>query len=78
VLRFINAVPYSLPETEHFHRGLRPYGAASRSSSSRDSAEPRRGAVTPPAHPLGVRPINFAYVTGITEGRTSFVQLPSS
>ena len=70
VLRFVNAVTHSFPETEHFHRGLRPYGAPSRSCSSRDSAEPRRGAAAPPAHPLGVRPIDFAYVTVFVEGRT--------
>ena len=70
MLRFINAISYSFPETEHFHRGLRPYGAPSRSSSSRDSAEPRRAAAAPPVHPLGVRPIHFAYVTLFVEGRT--------
>jgi len=70
VLRFVNAATHSFPETEHFHRGLRPYGAPSRSCSSRDPAEPRRGGATPPVHPLGMRPIHFAYVTVFVEGRT--------
>ncbi len=50
-LRFINAVPYSFRETEHFHRGLRPYGAPSRPSPSQTSAEPRQGAAAPPLTP---------------------------
>jgi len=51
VLRFVNAATHSFPETEHFHRGLRPYGAPSRSCSSRDPAEPRRGGRRPPSTP---------------------------
>ncbi len=61
VLRFVNAATHSFPETEHFHRGLRPYGAPLRSCSSRDSAEPRRAAAPPrppprrAPHPLCIR-----------------------
>ena len=77
MLRFKNSISYSFTETEHFHRGLCPYSAPSRSCSSRDSAEPRREAAAPPGHPLGVRPIHFAYVTEFMDGRTQSV-LPSS
>jgi hypothetical protein len=70
VLRFVNAATHSFSETEHSHLGLFPYGAPSRSSSSRDSAEPRRGTAAPPSTPPGVRPVHFAYVTVFVKGRT--------
>jgi len=61
VLRFINAVAYSFPETEPFPRGLHPSGAPSRSCSSQTSADPAGGggAPRPPPrrapHPLCIR-----------------------
>ena len=77
MLRFTKAISYSLPETEDFHRGSRPYGASSRSGSSRDSAEPRRGAAAPPGHPLDVRPTHFTYVTEFVEGQLTLTGLKS-
>ena len=49
MLRFMDARTVFSPKTEHFHRGVRSYGAPSSSCSSRDSAEPRRAAAPPPA-----------------------------
>ena len=53
-------------------QGGGPHGAASRFSSAQTSAEIRRGGGGAPGHPLDVRPIHFAYVTGIL-GKRSWV-----
>jgi hypothetical protein len=75
VLRFINTILYSFSETEHFHRGSRPYGASSRSYRRVIPLNPTGGAAAPPGHPLGVRPIHFAYVTEFSKGRTKLQAL---
>jgi hypothetical protein len=62
VLHFVNAATHSFPETEHFHRGLHPHGASSRSCSSQTSPDSHPGGAAPPIH--------FAYVTVFVEGRT--------
>jgi hypothetical protein len=70
VLRFVNAATHCFPGN-----GALPQGAPAPMAlhhPPRDSAESRRGAAAPPVHPLGVRPLPFAYGTVFAEGRTWF------
>jgi hypothetical protein len=69
VVRCIKARTYFFPK-RHFRRGLRPYGALSRSCSPQTSAEPHRGAAAPLGHPLGVPPVHPGCVIEIIKGRT--------